>query len=187
MDDERRNRSDPGFSMVVTVISLLVTALLVLLALTTMFKSSGNGSTKLSNQPGVGTADDLSAQQALQTTLTTADAVAAGSGGYGSVTASALAASDPSISYVAGPSASSATISVAASTGSAGGAGGGMTLAVRSATGNCWLVWKGDGGATWFGQQTGLTSCTAPPLGTAPTATPVSSTSIGWRQGAFPT
>src|SRR5665213_777611 len=77
--------TDSGFSMVVTTISLLITALLVLFALTTMFKSS-NGSTKLSNQPGVGLADDLQAQQSLQTTLTTASALAAEAGAYSDIT-----------------------------------------------------------------------------------------------------
>ena len=206
MDDQRRNRNDAGFSMLLTVISLLITAVLILFALTTMFKSSGNGSTKLTNEPGVGMADDLAAQQALQTSLTAADAVAAASGGYGSVTSSALSASNPSITYVDAPgsSSSSSTVSVASSSASpsgggaggvaglgdgsdqGGGGSGSVTLAVRASTGNCWLAWKGAGGVTWFGEQTGLTSCHAVTLGSAPTAGAVSSSAIGWRQGAFP-
>jgi len=206
MDDDRRDRTDAGFSMLLTVVSLLITALLILFALTTLFKSNGNGSVKLSNEPGVGMADDLSAQQALQTSLTAADTVAAESGGYGSVTASALSASNPSITYVDAPgsSSSSSTVSVAtSSTGSSaggvggvaglgdgsdqgGGGSGSITLAVRASSGNCWLAWKGAGGGTWFGEQTGLTSCHAVTLASAPTAGVVSSSAIGWRQGAFP-
>jgi hypothetical protein len=228
MDDGRRGRDDTGLSMLFTVISLLITALLILFALSTMFGSS-NGSTKLSNQPGVALADDLTAQQTLQTSLTTADAQASESGGYGAVTPDALGTANPSITYVAGPSTSPTTVSVATtSTGTPGagagaGAGGGgsiagaiagaqaaagaaggdgsdsggggsggsggsgsITLAIRSTSGNCWLIWKGAGGGTWFGEQTDLPSCTAPALGAAPTASTVSSTAIGWRYGAFP-
>jgi hypothetical protein len=184
--------------MLVTTISLLVTALLVLLALTTMFKSS-NGSTKLSNQPGVGLADDLQAQQSLQTTLTASSALVAGAGGYGGVTAASLSESNPSITYVSGPSSSADTVSVATSDATAdsgsgiggdgsdqnSGGSGSMTLAAWSSSGNCWLIWTG-GGATWFGEQTGLTSCVAPALASPPVAGTPSSTAIGWRLGAFP-
>ena len=235
MDDERRDRTDAGISMLLTVISLLITALLILFALTTMFDSSGNGSVKLSDNPGVGMADDLTAQQTLQTSMTTADAQAAESGGYGTVTADGLTAANPSITYVNGPSSSSTTVSVAttstgtpgagAGAGAAGGGGAGasaiagaraaagaagsdgsdgsglgdgsgsgggsggsgsITLAIHSSSGICWLIWKGAGGGTWFGEQTGLSSCTAPPLSAAPVASAVSSTAIGWRYGAFP-
>jgi hypothetical protein len=70
---------DAGFSMVVTAISLVITALLVLLLITTAFKSSG--STKVADQPGVGQADDVQAQTSLQTALATVETAAAGSGG----------------------------------------------------------------------------------------------------------
>jgi hypothetical protein len=168
--------------MVVTAISLLVTALLVLFALTTMFKSS-NGSTKLSNQPGVGLAEDLQAQQSLQTTLTTASDLAAGAGGYSGVTPALLSESNPSTTYVSGPSTNADTVSVATSTGTDG--SGSMTLAAWSTSGDCWLIWKGSGG-TLFGEQTNLRSCIAPTLGTQPSAGTPSATAIGWRQGAFP-
>ncbi len=72
-----------------------------------------------------------------------------------------------------------------ADTGGSGGSGT-VTLAARSANGTCWLVWRGDGSATWYGAQTGLPSCTAPALAAAPSAGPVSASGIGWQQGSFP-
>jgi hypothetical protein len=176
--------TESGFSMVATAASLVIGALLLAFALTSMLKSGGGSNASLSNAPGVGMADDLSAQQALTTSLTAAGSAAAVAGGYSAVTGEALSASNPSITYTGGASTGSSTVSVATSAGTGG--GGGLTLAVRSSSGNCWLVWDGGGGATWFGEQTNLPSCTAPALGTAPTASPVSSTAIGWRLGAFP-
>ncbi len=97
-------------------------------------------------------------------------------------------------SSAAGPSDSGAigsAISGAEAAGSAGVSGttggGTVTLAAHSSNGTCWLVWKGDGSATWYGAQTGLASCTAPTLGAAPSPGPVSSSAIGWQQGGFPT
>ena len=73
---------DSGFSMLVTAISLLVTALLVLLLLSHAFKS--NGGTKLADQPGVGLADDVQAQTvAADGTDHRRSAAAAAAGGYG--------------------------------------------------------------------------------------------------------
>lgn len=73
----------------------------------------------------------------------------------------------------------------------AGASGGGadsssVTLASRSTSGTCWLAWKAAGSATWYGAQTHLSSCAAPALSSAPTPGPVTSSSIGWKQGSFP-
>jgi len=186
-----------GFSMVVIVISLAITAILVALLLGTTLKSGSNSSTNITNAPGVAQATAIQAQQTLSTALTAAD-TAASSGGYGSLTVSALSASNPSISFVTGPSTDPSTVSVAVTGGGAGaeggfgvdgvpgGSGGSVTLADRSTDGTCWLVWKSAASAAWFGAQTDLSSCTAPALDTAPSPDPVSSTSIGWQQGSFP-
>lgn len=168
---------DSGLSMVATAASLVIGALLLAFALTSMFKSTG-GSTRLSNAPGVGTADDLSAQQALSTSLTAAGPAAAAAGGYGAITAGALETADPSITYTSGPTNSSSTVSVATSS-------AGVTLVTRSATGSCWSVWDGGSGV-WYGEQTNVSSCTAQALGAPPTAGPVSSSAIGWQQAGFP-
>jgi len=183
--------------MVVIVISLGISAILVALLLGTTLKSGS--STNVTNAPGVAEATAVQAQQTLSTALTAADA-AASSGGYGSLTVSALSASNPSISFVTGPSSNSATVSVAVTGGDGGagegggvsiggisaGSGGSVTLAVRSADGTCWLVWKSATSATWYGAQTDLSSCTAPALDSTPSPGPVSSGSIGWQQGSFP-
>jgi hypothetical protein len=71
--------------------------------------------------------------------------------------------------------------------GAATGQSGEVTLADRSSNGTCWLVWKSGAGPAWYGAQTNLPSCTAPALTSTPTASPVSSSSIGWQEGSFPT
>jgi hypothetical protein len=207
--------------MIATMAALVISALLVAFATTTMLQSNGNSSDKLNNAPGVGLANDVSAQQALQTSLSAADDQAAEAGGFDGVTLAGLATSDSSVTYVDGPSTNPSTISVAITGGGSaggfpsggdgsgvagdgsgglgdGGTGGGtgsdpgagalgaITLAIRSDSGTCWLAWKGGDSAPWFGEQTHLRSCTAPSLSSAPQPSPVSSTTIGWRQGAFP-
>ena len=184
-----------GYSMVVIVISLGITAVLVAVLLGTTLKSGSNSSTNVTNAPGVEEATALQAQQTLSTALTAAGA-AASAGGYGSLTASSLSTSNPSISFVTGPSSDPSTVSVAVTGGDGGentnlggipgGSGGSVTMADRSTDGTCWLVWKSAASATWYGAQTDLSSCTAPALDSAPSAGPVSSASIGWQQGSFP-
>jgi hypothetical protein len=177
----RHQFGNEGFSTVAIVVSLLVSAALTALLLgTTLTSGSGaNSSTSVTNAPGVATAMNVQAQQTLSQALTAADAAAAAPGGFGSVDASTLSASNPSLSFVDGPTASSTTVSVASGA-------GGLTLADRSSDGTCWLVWHDASDPTWYGAQTGLSSCTAPSLSGAPTPGPVSSSSIGWQQGSFP-
>jgi hypothetical protein len=217
--DVGRVRENGGFSMIATTIGLLAAAILTALLLGTMLDSNGTTPNGISNEPGVAEATALQAQQTLTTGLTTADSAAIGAGGYGSLQPSALTASDPSISFVAGPSTNSDTISMATTAGSSGGGGGGggisgggavggiagaeagdggaagvgsgigggtITLADRSTDGTCWLVWKEAGSGTWYGAETELASCTAPALASAPSPGPVTSSSIGWKQGSFP-
>jgi hypothetical protein len=211
--------------MIVTMLSLVAVALLTLLLMSTTLNSSSTSATSVSNAPGVGLADNLLAQQSLSTALTAVDAAASSAGGYGSLDLGVLSASDPSVSFVAGPTTGASAVSIAVTGGSGGsggassaggggsvnsaissaeaaaGAGGGggvgsgtatggasgsVTLAARSSNGTCWLVWRGAGSATWFGAQTGQPSCTAPALSSAPEAGPVSSSSIGWQPGTFP-
>jgi hypothetical protein len=182
-DDALRPRrlEDDGFSTVVIVISLLVTAVLSALVLgATLNSNSGaNSSTSVTNAPGVALATDVQAKQTLSQALSAATSAASAQGGYGSLDASALSAAEPSITFVDGPSSSPTTVSVA-------GGSGGLALATRSTSGTCWLVFSDGSGTTWYGAQTGLSSCAAPSLSGAPTPGPVSSSSIGWQQGSFP-
>ena len=218
---------DAGFSMIATMLSLVAVALLTLLLMSTTLNSSSTSATNISNAPGVGEADNLLAQQSLSTALTAVSAAASSAGGYGSLDISTLSASDPSVSYVAGPTTTASTVSITVTSGSganstgsssaAGGAGGSIgaaisgaeaaggagdgvgtgsgagsvsgtvTLTARSSNGTCWLVWRAEGSATWFGAQTGQSSCTAPALTSSPAAGPVTSSTIGWQQGSFPT
>ena len=63
---------DAGFSMIATMLSLVATALLVAVLLSTTLHSDNNSTTSITNAPGVAEADGLQAQQALTTGLTTA-------------------------------------------------------------------------------------------------------------------
>ncbi len=210
--------------MIATALSLLATALLVLLLMSTTLHSGGTSDTNVSNAPEVVEADNVVAQQSLTTALTAVGTAAAGAGGYGSVDPSSLTASDPSVSFVTGPTTNASIVSIALEGGTAGGSGaspvptggaigaaisgaeaagtgagpgaggpgaagattGSVTLAVRSADGTCWLAWRGDGSATWYGAQSHVASCTAPALSSPPSPGPVSASAIGWQSGTFP-
>ncbi|MGH3578261.1 MAG: hypothetical protein ACRDU0_11980 [Mycobacterium sp.] len=177
-------RGDSGFSMIATVLSLAAAALLVALLLGSTLHSGGTSGTSVSNAPGVARSDNLAAQQALSTGLSSAAAAASNSGGLGSVDLSTLSASNPSITFVPGPSVNASTVSVTVSTD--GNGGGTVTMSDRSSDGTCWLVWRSDAGATWYGAQTGSASCAAPAIASPPPPGPVSSSSIGWQPGGFP-
>jgi hypothetical protein len=97
---------DHGFSMVATMLSLVAVALLAAVLLGTTLHSSSNSEASISNAPGVAAADGLQAQQALDTGLSAATSAAVGTGGYGAVTPSTLSASEPSVSFVTGPTSS---------------------------------------------------------------------------------
>jgi hypothetical protein len=177
--------------MIATVLGLLATAVLTAILLSTTLGSNGStgsasGISGVSKAPGVDEATSIQAQQMLATGLTTVVSTAAGAGGYGSLQPSTLSASDPSITFVAGPSTNATTISMAVVAGDGSGAGGSVTLAVRSTGGTCWLAWKSSGSGTWYGAQTGQPSCTAPALASVPTAGPVSASTIGWQEGSYP-
>ena len=168
--------------MVVTMLSLVISALLVALLLGTMLHSSSTTKTGVANNPAAAAADGIEAQQALSTGLNAATTAASGNGGYGSLQITALSASQPSTSFVSGPSSNASTVSVSISAEG----DGSITMADRSSDGICWLLWRSAESGTWYGAQTGLSSCTAPTMASAPATGPVSSTAIGWRQGSFP-
>ena len=104
---DRPPPDDGGFSMIATALSLLATAVLTAILLGTMLNTSGTSNGSISNAPGVAEATALQAQQTLSTGLTAADTAAANAGGYGSLQPSTLTASNPSITFVAGPSTNS--------------------------------------------------------------------------------
>ncbi len=133
---------DAGFSMIVTMISLVGVALLTLLLLSTTLHSGSTSDTSVSNAPGVGLADNLLAQQSLSTALSAVGAAASSAGGYGSLDVGALSASDPSVTYITGPTTGASTVSIAVTNGgggsvgtgaAAGGSGGPYGSAISSA------------------------------------------------------
>jgi len=194
-------REEGQAGMVVLVVSLLIVGVLTAVLLGTTLNGGSNGT---AGNPAVADAGDAQAKANLSEAQTAAQtALAAG----GSVNAAGLQAAGSSLQFTSGPSTGPEVISVTAAAGSAGagaggvsvpGAGGvsvpgaaasggaGAVLAVHSLANNCWFVYLG-GGVAWYGEQTGQSSCTAPPLSGPPTASPVSSAAIGWQQGSFPT
>ncbi len=173
---ERMSGRDDGWSMLVTVISLLVTALLVLLVLKA---TASPGSSGGSAPQAVGAADSAQAQQSLSGALSTLQQVDAG--GQGSVDPATLEAADPSLTFTGAPSTGPTTVSVAPSAD-----GSSVAFADRSSDGTCWFVWWSATTGSWFGAMTSQTACPAPALGGAPTPGPVSSSAIGWQTGSFP-
>jgi hypothetical protein len=136
------------------VLSLLAAALLTLLLLSTTLNSGGTSGTSISNAPGVGLADDLVAQQALSSALTSVGVAASSAGGYGALDIASLSSSDPSISFVAGPTSSPSTISVAL-TASGGGAGAGSGAPSGGSYGAGGAVGAAIGGAGAAGADAG--------------------------------
>ncbi len=115
--------------------------------------------------------------------VSTADTGAAGggdqsSGGAGVPSIPGLAAGGGGDGATTGPTDAGGAVD--------GNGSGAITLADRSSDSVCWLIWKASGSATWYGAQTGLTSCTAPQLSSPPAPGPVSASAIGWQQGGFP-
>lgn len=177
-DPHLRSPDDQGLSLLVVAFGLIVTALLVLwVAKATL--SSGSGSPFHGSDQSAADADAIRAQQNLSTALTSVRLAAAG--GEGIPNASALQAAEPAMTFTSEASTSPGTISVATTTD-----GTGTALAARSSNATCWIMWWAPTGGTWFGAQTGQASCTAPVLDSAPIPSPVTSTSIGWQQGIFP-
>jgi hypothetical protein len=169
---------DAGLSMLVTVISLLLSALLVLLVLKATITTGTGTGTASAPSAQVALADATEAQQNLATGLSTARSAA--DGGLASVDPSALESADPNLTFTSGPSTAPGTLSVDSSP------GGAVTLAARASDGTCWDVWSSTTGGTWYGAQTGQASCPAADPTSAPTAGPVSSYAVGWQQGSFP-
>ncbi|MGA2835397.1 MAG: hypothetical protein ABSF84_02250 [Acidimicrobiales bacterium] len=176
----RKSTDDRGLSMVVMAASLLVTAVLVLFAIKATGTTGSSGAGPPSDTPSgaVSTADATEAQQNLATGLTSAEQ--SGASGQ-AVDPATLQESNPSIDFTSGPSTGPGAVSVASTT-----AGSAVALTARAADGTCWVVWWSPTGGTWYGAQTGQSSCTAPSPSTIPAAGPVSSSSIGWQQGSYP-
>jgi hypothetical protein len=143
-------------------------------------KNAGGDSSLTVNGNELSTTGDEVAKGNLTSALSVIQQAEITAGGYGDVTAASLTSGGGG-SFTAAPSTGPSVLSVA----SAGGASGGVTLAARSASGTCWYLWTSASG-TWYGAETGLTSCAPPPLAGAPAASAVKSGTIGWQQGTFP-
>jgi hypothetical protein len=169
---------DRGLSMLVTVISLFVTALLVLIVLKAT-GVSGSGTSATPSQ-SVAQADDVQAQQNLSQSVSTLQQT--DPGGQGSVDAAALQSANPSVTYTSADSSNPSTISVTPQSD-----GSSVTLADRSTDGTCWIVWWSPRSGAWYGAQTGQGSCIAPSVSGTPTPGAVSNSTVGWQQVTFPT
>ena len=172
----RGHLGDTGLSMLVTVISLLVTALLVVIVLKATAGSPAASSSGTSSP--VAQADAVQAQQNLDTGLTTARTEEAT--GQAVVDPSMLQSANPSITFTTSPSTGPGTVSVDSAV------GGPVTMAAGSSGHVCWEVWSSTAGGTWFGMRTGQSSCPAPDPSTSPSSV-LPTSGVTWRQGSFPT
>jgi len=169
--------------MVVTLLSLVAVALLVLLAVKATFGASSAGSTSNAVDQPAAAAEAGQAQQALATALGTVTTASAATGSFVGIDAAELAASEPSLQFTDGASTGPGPVSVAATSDGSGA----VTLAVRDTNGTCWFAWRAPDSGAWYGAQTGGGTCAAQPIEPTPTPGVVSNSSIGWSQAAFPT
>ena len=177
-----RRRDEQGLSMVVTMVSLVAVALLVLLAArATLGGSSGSASTSV-DQP-VAAADGAEAQQTLSTALGAVASASGSTDSYVGIDAAELSTSEPSLQFTDGASTGPDSVSVAATSDGSGA----VTLSVRANDGTCWFAWRAPDSGAWYGARTGGSPCAAEPVEPTPTPGAVSSSSVGWEQGAFPT
>ncbi len=201
---------EDGLGMLGLVASLAILAVMALIAVTSLnglpTTKAGKGDSPVEVLPGgqvaignsgatggagnavagapsglVAQTGDTVAQTNLTSALSAVDQAALSAGGYGDVTVASLAAESRGDPFTSGPSTTTGQMSLVA----AGGASGGVTLAVHSASGTCWFVWRSNA-VTWYGAQTGHSACQAPALPSAPAASHVSNGSIGWQSGSFP-
>lgn len=182
-------RSDDGqLTLIGVVIALVVVAALTGISLAVFVGSPNPGGDAQGLQgPGISQADDLSAQESLSQAQTAATTTGVAQG-YGSITATSLSDSDPSVQFTSGPSTSSSVVSVASSGGATGfastGGGGSLTLTTHAATGTCWYLWLGQGGPL-YGVAPRQPSCQAVAIPSAP-AVSSSASSGGWSTRAWP-
>jgi Tfp pilus assembly protein PilX len=179
----RSSKRDAGFGLVSIVLSLLIVALLSVGALKEFAGGATTGAGSKALNTTVAQAYDVQVQSALSSTMQNVRDGAISNGG--------LSASDlAQYGVQSGPSDSPSTVSGAlAATAGSGAAGplgfGSVTLAAASKSGTCWFIWFSTS-ATWYGFEPDATSCVAPPLATAPTASAGSPGAIGWQEGSFP-
>ncbi len=182
-----RTADEGGFSMIATMLGLVAVALLTALLLGSTFGSgstpSGSAASGTAGNPEVAMADAVRAQQSLSTGLHAAEDASAAAGGFASINAGTLSAAEPSVTFASGPSTGPTTVSVA--TGATPDGTGSVTLADRSSDGTCWVVWSSSS-STWYGAETGQSSCTAPAFSEPPSPGPVTGSAIGWQAGSFP-
>jgi hypothetical protein len=182
-DPDRRHRDDGGLSMIATLISMVGVALLVLIAAKATLGSSSSGSAPNAVDQPVAAAEAGQAQQALSTALGAVTSASGATGSFVGVDAATLGAAEPSLQFTDGASTGPGAVSVAATDDGSGA----VTLAVRATGGTCWFAWRAPDSTTWYGAQTGGDTCVALPIEPTPTAGAVSSSSIGWSPGSFPT
>jgi len=179
-----RTADEGGFSMIATMLSLVAVALLTALLLGSAFGSGSTPSSGTARNPEVAMADAVQAQQSLSTGLHAAEDASAAAGGFASINAATLSSAEPSVTFSSGPSTGPTTVSVA--TGVTPDGTGSVTLADRSSDGTCWVVWSSSSSSTWYGAETGQSSCTAPAVSGPPSPGPVTGSAIGWQAGSFP-
>lgn len=129
----------------------------------------------------VGEAADIAAQQNLDTAADIVEQAAASSG-YAGITPAAVEGAARGLAFTTGASSGDDQVSLVASPAPGDGS---VTLALRSSSGTCFLVWTASA-ATWFGTEPGAGTCAAGALDAPPAASTPGPGKVGWQQGTFP-
>ena len=143
-DLDQRARGDEGFTLVEIMVVVLVIGILLAIGIPTFLGARER-------------AQDRSAQTSLRTGQTSATVLFTDDTSFTDATTTALAASEPSLSWVAAGTASTddSEVSVAFTTdGTEWGA------ATMSASGTCYFIHLDSGAATTYGSTTTASNCT---------------------------
>jgi hypothetical protein len=180
---EEVGRRQAGLGLVSLLVTLGILGLLALIAVKAIpsTPSATGGTSSDTGASLIHHAGDTVAQANVMAAVSVVAAAAITDGGYGGVQAASLTGSSPGVVFTTGPSTNASHISLA----SGAGPPGGVTLAVRSTSGTCWLVWTSSA-TSWYGAETGH-ACVAPALGSPPGPGVAANGGIDWQSGGFPT
>ena len=165
----RREDDESGFTLIELMVVVLIIAILIAIAIPTFLGAKSR-------------AQDKAAQSSLRNALTNARGIYTDTSSYASATTTALAATEPSLSFVSSATASTGpkVVSVTVS------APNWIAMTALSASNNCWAIGDGDNGpGTLFANLGTATTCKA---ANAPASTTTASTTAnstvggGWAQ-----
>jgi type IV pilus assembly protein PilA len=147
---DRLHRDEEGFTLIELMVVVLIIAILIAIAIPTFLGARSR-------------AQDRAAQSSLRNTVTAAKALYTDNEDYASATDAALAAGEPSLSFVAGNAASDDPLEVSSTEGAS--VSEEFHAAAMSKSGTCWMVRDAvdpaaNPGTTWVKDTDGSGACT---------------------------